>query len=463
MTGGTDWPGRAAWRVAETGAAAGRLDRLIRTWFAERRVDPRFQRFGAHFDFLEPALITTIGLVRTRLTEPGETLPGDTYERCRQIERALLMIQRLFEWYAEKYDQRRHPRFAGVLAAADEVVRSCWAPPFAQLGLSRPTGPLTYVAPRWGACALIRRATPSALKQDTSEVVRHLVRELPVPIVAIGEAAVAQGWWLTLIAHEVGHHLEHDLESGLAERVVTAVAQAAGPDLGGVWSSWSGELFADVYAAVTTGDATAWALHELEYATPAELFGTAGPGGYPPPAVRLAVTGEAVRRLGHAGWAPDAEQVRAWWQQAAGARPAITGDHLTVAPAVAESLLTLPVHGRQLPELAGHQQKWFRPGGRVANWAEELTAERPELYPRDGPESARLAVAAGVRAYRDAARTGADQTVVDRLHDNLVSAVSAAGPGGVLAGPAGLSADPVAAAAAYAEIVLSFSSVRNER
>src|SRR6185369_12537433 len=111
---------------------------------------------------------------------------GEVYDDCRAVEAVLTVVRRTFEWYRERYDQRVDDRLGPVLLAADEVVRSCWAGSFAVLGRAAPTGPLTYIDPRFNAFALTRDGVPPELRLPTradlvDDSVRALLRELPVP------------------------------------------------------------------------------------------------------------------------------------------------------------------------------------------------------------------------------------------------------------------------------------------
>lgn len=448
----TDWPGRDTRRVSETLAAGDRLRHRMTGWFALCRAERRFDRFAAHFDFLEPLLDEMAARLLDDAAAPVPGTTGATYDRCREVERGLAVVARLFAWYADKYEQRCDGRLGPVLAAADEVVRSCWAEPFAKVGAARPTGPLTFVTPQYGACATIRAAVPRTLKIDAAGIVRELVGMLPVPTVALPDTAAEGGWWLSLVAHEVGHHLEADLDPRLAERTAGVVDPS--------WSSWSSELFADVFAVLAVGEAAGWAVHELEYTAPAAFFATPVAGtAYPPPAIRLAVIGEAVRRLGTGTWPPAADEMGDWLRAAAADDPAIDTEpvaaHLARAAATVDALLDMRVGERRLGDLIDNRAGWFAPGGRIAEWSGALL-KTSSLFPVGLSESARLAVLAGVRAYRTELARDADADALADLHRRLVDAVATAGPDGTLAGEDDLGAAAGPAARRCADRVLRF-------
>ena len=103
-------------------------------------------------------------------------------------------------------------------------------------------------------------------------LVAEYLHELPVPTIALPVFATREAWWLALIAHETGHHVQKDLVPGLEEvtreQLVGAVATTSAPGLIGQWA-WGGlEAFADADSTLMIGAAAVWAIDELQYATP---------------------------------------------------------------------------------------------------------------------------------------------------------------------------------------------------
>ena len=83
---------------------------------------------------------------------PGEqpATEAQVFLRCRTAERRVGKVRATFRWYAGKYEQREVQGPEGyerLLLAADEVVRSCFDPPFAANDTARPTR-LPLVLPR---------------------------------------------------------------------------------------------------------------------------------------------------------------------------------------------------------------------------------------------------------------------------------------------------------------------------
>lgn len=360
--------------------------------------DRRFLRFTRHFEVLSTVLSEMLGAVTRELESVALiSASGDVYQRCGELDGGLFTIRRLFDWYTAKYDQRRDPALAGILACADEVVRSCWRQPFQVLGSEPPTGPLPYVEPRFDAFATPRVSVPPDLRLPADALVAEFVERLPIPVVCLPDWTARQAWWLMLAAHETGHHVHKDLDPALENATRDALAEATGDE---TWRRWALESFADAYSVLMIGPAAAWIVEELGHGPPESLLRARG--GYPPLPVRLALMAEVARQAGLGGaGAPDLAR-------AAGA------------------LLGLRARGRSLPELSGLSPGWFAPDGRAQVWARSLTEPDPFLTRLEEPYSARLLVAAA------AAAVTAHRTDPPLVHANLLENLPRCGPPGML-------------------------------
>src|SRR5262249_318427 len=222
-------PERAARRIARTADSVAILRVDVTSWLAKRRGDGRFSHFARHLDVLDAVLSRMLDAVDRELHALAATPAVEAvYERCRDLDGSLVVVARLFGWYAEKYDQRLDDRWAVVLRAADEVVRSCWVEPFTALRLPAPAGPLPYLEARFDAVATPRVSVPPDLRAPADAVVAEYVRELPIPTITLPEVVRREPWWLVLAAHETGHHVQRDLTPALVSDTRTAVAAAAG-------------------------------------------------------------------------------------------------------------------------------------------------------------------------------------------------------------------------------------------
>jgi hypothetical protein len=455
------WPlVRGPTRVLRTRESLARLRGDVERWLDTRKTDERFRRFTGHLDVLETVLTRMLDAVAADMATlgDGDGPSGAVYEQCRQAERRMSVVRRTHEWYAAKYDQRIDERAESTLRAADEVVRSCWAEPFVRTGRRPPTGPLAYLEPRYDATATPRVSVPPDLRAAGDEVIGQFVRELPIPVVALPSVSTADPWWLVLAAHETGHHVQLDLVPGLdqvtRDALLTAMSTAPGDDeLAIAWSGWGLEVFADAWATLCVGAGAAWAVEELQHATPSRLVSTPTPGDrYPPPAVRTALLGELARCAGAAEPGPGADDVTRWLEGVhAGSvsKPAraVVARHLALTPRAAHTLVDLPVNGMPLRDVAGWSATKFAPDGPVHRWAAQLVQPEPVIPGRGELVAARLGIAAGVLAYRTTASAG-DGTIA-RVRTNLPTLLASCGPPGVLA------AEPAADVGALADRLTS--------
>jgi hypothetical protein len=443
--GGSGDASRAVRRIARTREAIHGLGDQTSQWFAVHDEDPRFSRFANQLVVLRAVLDRMLGSLIVAVTElPADVDTDTSYHRCRAIDRGVVAVQRTFDWYAEKYDQRLDPESERVLLAADEVVRSCWTQPFAALHAIPPTGPLPYLDNRFDAFATPRVSVPPDLRAPADAIVAGYIGELPIPTIALPGWAAHEAWWLVLAAHETGHLVQSDLCGGLeaaTRQALTTAVVGAGPEHGelvGFWSGWALEAFADAYSVLMVGDGAAWAIDELQHGTPADLVTDCEPGDrYPPPALRLALLGELCHLAGVGGTWPKAEDVAAWLDDLgaaavpAGARAQVRR-HLDVTAAAAAALLGMPVGDSTLRGVSGLKPDWFGAGGRVRRWSQDMGRPSASFGPVSDRPAARHGIAAAVLAWA----WGPDgDHAADVIHGNLVDLLPMCGEPGVLAQP----------------------------
>jgi hypothetical protein len=407
-------------RLTRSCADVATLRDEVAGWVVDRRGKKAFRRFVGHLEVLETVLLRLLDRVAAVHAEPIDDI-GAGYERCRRLDRCTAVVRAVFQWYSAKYDQRLDGRpDAELLRAADEITRSCWQEAFVRSYKTAPTGPLCFVDNRSDGHVLRRCSVPGELKLSGDPLVAELVAELPVPVIALPETTTREAWWLTVTAHETGHHIEHDL--GLADHVHQAVAAAVPAELGKQWKSWRGEVFADAFSVVMLGTAASWVVEELQFGTDEHLL---RPGGvYPAPVVRLALLGELVRDLGGPADVFSAAEAEAWLRDLTGPQRDEALAHVQVVSRVARTLLEVPVAQGTLRELA--EPAVITGNGRVRSWAEQLGREKPLISPTDTRAAPRFILAAGVHSYRDSGEHG-------MLHRNLVCQLANSGAPGVLA------------------------------
>lgn len=438
------WPVTGAKRVARAHAAAAAVRQDLDTWFNLRRSEQVFARFGAHFDVLETVLGQMLDAISAQIAgiAPEHTPTGQVYESCRASQHRLDVIRALHEWYAGKYDQRLDRRWSATLAAADAVVRSCWVAVF-RGGVARPE-PVTYLDPRYDASATSKTSAASVLRASDTVVDRLFVPELPIPMIALPAGCAAEPWWLVLVAHETGHHVQQELLDNQAavnatgRAVENAVAAApGGAELARAWKGWGREAFADAFSVLMVGTAAAWAIDELQFGATTRLVALPSViDRYPPPACRRALLGELARGIGLPDPGPGMTEVLRWLEgladdAVAPATRAQVAAHVAVTPVVARTLLDLDLDGHTLREWSGWPASAVADAGLIARWAGELVRVTPMIAGLEQRWAGRIAIAGGVRAYRDlAAREPADR--LTRLRANLPTVLGVCGGSGHL-------------------------------
>lgn len=324
-------------------AAAGRLGEQIEGWLGgwvgASAQHSQIQRTGA-------ALRALCG----RLTVRADALPAaGGFTAARAVDGDVAVVERLWRYLAERFDQRRGgDERARVLAVADEVIWACTAEARALASAASPMPlPLAYLEPAFTPTA-IPRTQPPATDPVADRSLARLLSRLPVPLIGLPTAAVAEPWWLVLVAHEVGHHVQYDLEpeQALVERTGERLASVGGE----AWRAWRHELFADAFAVATAGGAAVAATVELEWAEPAALVEPRG--AYPPAAVRIAVQAEVARALGVATDAPTGAALAAAVADAGTADATACAAWLARAPAIADALVAMPLADGDLRALA---------------------------------------------------------------------------------------------------------------
>ncbi|RDI24499.1 hypothetical protein DFR72_10979 [Lentzea flaviverrucosa] len=409
MSSDANGPNRLHLRVERSKRALDALSEEISTWMRVRRTEKEFKRLVRQLGVLEVMLISMAERLRIEFAAVESfTEDGAGYERCRELDRSVANLRRVFHWYLNKYEQRRDPRFAAVLRGADEVVRSCWTPSD-NAELVR-TAPLCFIDNSPEAFTVRRCVVPAELKVKSDLLLADLIAELPIPVILLPETAVREAWWLVLAAHEAGHQVQDDFDLGTV--VSGALADAAGPHAV-AWQRWSREAFADAYSVVMVGHAAAWAIDELQHASPERML--VADGGYPPPLLRTELLRELARQLGIDVPEHDGGEL---------------AEERKALPSIAAALLATPVGDRPLADLRSPDALGLT--GRRRSWSGQLTSNAPMITPVNTRFAPRTLIGAGVDSYLALLSRGRHEQA-SLVHHNLITALAGSGGEGVLA------------------------------
>ncbi len=201
-----------------------------------------------------------------------EAEEADTYlSKCANAEKLILSEHRIWEYFRSKLIQRIDPSFSLYLKTADEFAWRCY----------RPIQQLVYPDPKTSKrkepplVFLNGGVSPFSVSRNRAfqpEVVAgenltigpsyDVIKNLPVPVVGVPWDQVSYLPEALVIGHEVGHIVEDDflLTARLKELLDEALDIANAQSRKEAWSSWLGEIFADLYGCLAAGPAFASAL-----------------------------------------------------------------------------------------------------------------------------------------------------------------------------------------------------------
>lgn len=403
-------------RRARTEVSLRELATQIPRWLEMRRKADLRRQHATQLAAIE----TLLTKILTRLRADADALESKgsgsaLHLAAAGIDKRIAWLERVWTFLRTRFDQRDDPRLADMLAAADEVVWSCYEAVLnraAALGLSigpRMPAPLPFVEARYSPEAFPSEMVPPELRGEVEvEVLREYLNRMPISVVRVPSACVPAPWWLVLLGHEVGHHVQYDmlpdrgLVTGFREHLRQAVMRSTNSELQAKrWADWSVEVFADLFSVLFVGPWAVRAMLELELANAAAFDEPRD--RYPSPAMRLRLLARAADRVyGERCGSVILESV-----------VEIKGSD-SPTEAVIDAVLTaglgpLPGLGAGLTELCDTDPISYL--AQVASWSESLRAgnERP---PEAAIQTARIVVSAAFDAWNDVAGS----IIGDALH-----------------------------------------------
>jgi hypothetical protein len=226
-------------------------------------------------------------------------------EEARRMNRRIVDLHRLWGFFRSKLALRYVPWLERPLIAADDLAWACYEPAQAFVPpKQRREPPLLYFT---GGTSpfLMPRGAPYVVEPLPDGGMREpefaeAVRSIPVALIGLPWFQVEHLPDAPLIAHEVGHAVEQDLQ--LAEPVRDLIQAKVPADRRAAWGAWSGEVFADIYGTLGCGSGFARALAALLADHPREVAGEVRGeedwGSYPPRTVRVLLAAAVLAKLG---------------------------------------------------------------------------------------------------------------------------------------------------------------------
>ena len=247
-------------------------------------------------------------------------LEGDeALEDAARIEGVVADLHRLWDIFRARLALRSVEHFAPYLLAADELAYRCYQPAEA-LGAGREP-PLVAFA---NCLSPVTRTRGQELRPAdelaSGDPLREALRRLPVPLIDLPWSQVEHLPDAPIIAHEVGHDVEADLELGadMADALDAALlAKCATDDQRAAWAAWRQEAFADVFGTLCLGPAFTSALIDFLAVAPTEIEADSQGNGdwrpHPPSALRVLLSAAVLELM---DFPTEAAAHRALWTEA---------------------------------------------------------------------------------------------------------------------------------------------------
>jgi hypothetical protein len=404
----------------------------IDLWVKKRRSKDIYQQYHTQLNVLEGVLLGALCRIEVAINQlPLHSSSTELYSACRILEKRVVWIRRVWDYYRKKFDQRDDPVLGSILAAADEVVWSCYAGVFQNATIQdkrirQGAVPLPYIELLYSPHAIPRAEPPPDLKSDIdAPFLQEYLQHLPIPVVGLPASCIHDPWWLIYLGHEIGHHVQYDLLpdwqlieyfGDLLQRVIGSNTASRGDErITQRWVNWGREIFADLFSILCMGPWALWTINELELANEGRML--IAKTLYPPPITRLALMHHVINEL---GLNPDImqkvvialtqdstitlnvltlEQLDQLPSRAAGEQAKAVAKDLMIAPKVAEAIVgfNIGVAGT-LKQLCDWSTKAFEPYQTVSNLASALLQLNPP-HPLRNLRGARLFASAAVAAW----------------------------------------------------------------
>lgn len=261
-------------RSRRVAALSDKLDALAQDfdqWVARSEEHAALEKHHTQVRRLVRRLDRLRALLDEEIAGLGDT--PDALGAAHVLERDVLFLHNMWEFYRAKLGQRHVPWTRRFLDLADDYAWACLEPVIKAavnaghiLAADVREPPLVYLNGDWSPFAATRGLALMAEAIDVTETERELFRRevnaLPLSVLGIPWYQLSHLPDVLILAHEVGHVVEDDLKLThvLRTSLRTALEQGGAATRLDAWSSWMGEAFADVFGTVAGGRGFAFAM-----------------------------------------------------------------------------------------------------------------------------------------------------------------------------------------------------------
>ena len=258
------------------------LNTVVQPWLGQNHENPNFPRMSSQTSAAVNLLRGVLEGIEAEITS-GKLAPST-------IEHRILGGYQFWNVFQSKFAQRLQKDLERFLKAADELAWLAYLParnvaPGGEEQRKEP--PLVYFSDEASPFVDGRgqRFQPAGIPAYLIESYGWPAASRRLPFAMIGVPWFQLGFLpgALAIAHEVGHSVEDDFALG---EPLKALITAAAPQRASTWNSWTGEMFADLWACLALGPAFVHALADtlwLQY----QLDPSAQSKEYPPPPLRI--------------------------------------------------------------------------------------------------------------------------------------------------------------------------------
>ncbi len=266
--------------------------------------------FRRHHSQIRGVILPLRAVLNRVATDLKEKAGDDLLSAAPQATQVILGIFRVWEFFRQKWIQRRDPELRKYLDIADEFAWICYQPVIKDKNVKVRRPPLVFLNGGLSPFVLNRLDGFHLENENDGELqkdkFRAILAKLPFPVIGVPWHQLEFWPEVAVIAHEVGHAVERDLQ--LEKDVTRALTQAIGKSpRRPYWQAWRGELFADAYGCAAVGPASAGALADYlaRSRTDMESESPSAQDEHPPGLLRIEFNQSFLEVTGHSrldGW-----------------------------------------------------------------------------------------------------------------------------------------------------------------
>jgi hypothetical protein len=433
----------AATRLWRSRAELERVRTSVCQWHKDRVAADKAHQYASQLEAVRVELMATVDRLAAELGKAtGSTLA--TYENCARCDLAVGWLERVFDFFRDKFDQRKDAgndakdseskRLAEAIRAADEVVWSCFRP-FSRHDWPKEPAPLPYFDARYSPASVRRDKSLASVVDRGSgfEFLKDYLKTLPIPVLRLPMATVNTAWILVTVGHEVGHFVQPLVAAGYVEQfaaLVAGVAQQAGGTKqdAEVWSDCAAEIFADWYSVAVMGPWALWAIAQFELSNETAMRQRRDRSGYPSAVVRLELMRQLADDASPPGTKLGTKVLESFTVNLGGAGAAADEQRdRSIAAALARRLRGEPLGALgPLHEVVGYDPADYGEGGSVVLWSKTLKKELGQRPDRKLEEARHIASASAAVASSDGSGDDASRRAfASSLRDETFARISA--------------------------------------